>query len=389
MDNVVSGMMTLFAVSNNEGWPDVMYAFSDATGVETGPKPGAGIINAFYFIFFVFIGSFFFLNLFTGVLFLNFEKAQRDEADAMLLDGDEVKWVDMMKMICDEQPEIIKVPKNKIRKAAFDFTRDEGPFANFIMACIILNIFTMAATFEGQSDAYSDILEKINYFFTAAFALECGSKLVAHCGNYFTSAWNKFDFFVVSASFLDIVMANMSANSLKVIRVGPQLARIMRVMRVSRLFKLLNKYKGLQALMSTITFSLPSVINAFALLALVYFIFSVLAVFFFKEITQGAFLDDYMNFINFSQSLVMMLRLSTGEDWPMLMFDLMNTDPDCIPGQTCGTGYAPVFFIMFVLIQQYIMVDLFVLIILQQFDLYYLPTDNVLDRFKTDVNNFK
>jgi hypothetical protein len=42
-----------------------------------------------------------------------------------------------------------------------------------------------------------------------------------------------------------------------------------------------------------------------------------------------------------------------------------------------------------VLIQQYIMVDLFVLIILQQFDLYYLPDDNVLDRFKGDLLNFK
>ena len=89
------------------------------------------------------------------------------------------------------------------------------------MTCIILNIFTMAATFEGQSEAYSAILEKINYFFTGAFAIECGLKLIAHGGNYFGSAWNKFDFFVVSASFLDIVMANMSANSLKVIRVGP------------------------------------------------------------------------------------------------------------------------------------------------------------------------
>ncbi len=35
------------------------------------------------------------------------------------------------------------------------------------------------------------------------------------------------------------------------------------------------------------------------------------------------------------------------------------------------------------------MVDLFVLIILQQFDLYYLPDDNVLDRFKKDVTSFK
>ena len=164
----------------------------------------------------------------------------------------------------------------------------------------------------------------------------------------------------------------------------------MRVMRVSRLFRLLNKYKGLQALIQTITFSLPSVMNAFALLSLVYFIFSVLAVFFFKDVTKGIYLDDYMNFKNFTQSLMMMLRLSTGEDWQMVMFDLMDTDLNtCIPYKTCGSNYSPIFFILFVLIQQYIMVDLFVLIILQQFDLYYLPDDNVLDRFKSDLTNFK
>jgi hypothetical protein len=99
MDNVATAMLTLFIVSNNEGWPDVMYAYSDATGLETGPKPGAGIINAFFFIGFVFVGSFFFLNLFVGVLFLSFEKAQRDEKDSMLLDVEEIRWVDMMKMI--------------------------------------------------------------------------------------------------------------------------------------------------------------------------------------------------------------------------------------------------------------------------------------------------
>ncbi len=84
-----------------------------------------------------------------------------------------------------------------------------------------------------------------------------------------------------------------------------------------------------------------------------------------------------------------MLRLSTGEDWPTVMFDLMNIDENCIPGKNCGTTWASAFFIAFVLIQQYIMVDLFVLIILQQFDLYYLPDDNVLDRFKSDLMTFK
>lgn len=67
----------------------------------------------------------------------------------MLLDGDEIKWVDMMKMILAEQPEIIKIPKNPVRKFCFNIVKDESPFANAIMSCIILNIFTMAATFEG------------------------------------------------------------------------------------------------------------------------------------------------------------------------------------------------------------------------------------------------
>ena len=182
---------------------------------------GNSPMNAYFFIFFVCIGNFFLVNLFVGVLFLNFEKSQRDEQEAMLLDGDEIKWVDMMKMICGEKPEIIKIPKNPLRKWCYDFTRDEGRFAAYIMACIILNIFTMAAIFEGMSDNYNNVLEKVNYFFTASFTLECTLKIVANGFNYFSVGWNRFDFFVVSASFLDIIMANLSANTLSVIKVGP------------------------------------------------------------------------------------------------------------------------------------------------------------------------
>ena len=101
------------------------------------------------------VGTFFFINLFVGVLFMNFEKAQRDEKDAMLLDGDEVKWVDMMKMICSEKPEIVKIPKNPISKWCYNFSKDDSPFSNFIMACIILNIFSMGAIYEGMPYSYS------------------------------------------------------------------------------------------------------------------------------------------------------------------------------------------------------------------------------------------
>jgi len=144
--------------------------------------------------------------LFVGVLFLNFEKSQRDEQEAMLLERSEIQWVDMMKMVCDEKPEIIKIPKNSIRKWAWHFTSDEAPFANFIMGCILLNIVTMAAVFEGMSAEYDGVLEKINLVFTISFTVEMVLKMVAHGPNYFDAGWNKFDCFVVSASYLDIIM---------------------------------------------------------------------------------------------------------------------------------------------------------------------------------------
>jgi hypothetical protein len=76
-------MITLFIVATVEGWPDIMYQYTDITGEGRGPKFGDTPLNAYFFVIFVFIGSYFFMNLFVGVLFMNFEAAQRDEREAM------------------------------------------------------------------------------------------------------------------------------------------------------------------------------------------------------------------------------------------------------------------------------------------------------------------
>ncbi|CDW83739.1 cation channel family protein [Stylonychia lemnae] len=389
-DNVPRAMITLFVVATQEGWPDLMYAYTDITNEAQGPKPGESPANAYFFVAFVFVGSFFFMNLFVGVLFMNFEAAQRDEKEALLLDGDEMKWVDMMKMIIQTKPEIIKTPKNVISQFLYKHTKPETKFDLFIMICIILNMLQMAINFEGQTVTYGKGLEVANYIFTGIFALEVMLKIVANGTAYFAPTWHKFDVFVVISSFLDIVMGQLSTATLKPLRVAPQLARVLRVLRVSRLFKLLNKYKGLQALIQTITFSIPSLSNVFALLLLVYFIFAVLGVFMFRQITVGNIIDPtFMNFANFSQALIILLRISTGEDWPTIMYDTMNTDSTCIQGKNCGYSYSPVFFIAFVMICSYVMLNLFVLIILQQFELYYLPQDNILQQFREDLIKFK
>jgi len=68
-------MMTLFIVASLEGWPDIMLAAVDSTGVDKGPEPENSPLNAYFFIIFILIGSFFLLNFFIGVLFLKYAQA--------------------------------------------------------------------------------------------------------------------------------------------------------------------------------------------------------------------------------------------------------------------------------------------------------------------------
>lgn len=65
-------MMTLFIVSSLEGWPDIMYSAIDTTKIDNGPKYENSVGYMFFFVIFLMIGSFFFLNFFIGVLFLKY-----------------------------------------------------------------------------------------------------------------------------------------------------------------------------------------------------------------------------------------------------------------------------------------------------------------------------
>ena len=72
-------MMTLFIIASLEGWPDIMYQSIDVTKRDNGPKKLASPAYSLFFIVFILIGSFFFLNFFIGVLFLKYEQARKEE----------------------------------------------------------------------------------------------------------------------------------------------------------------------------------------------------------------------------------------------------------------------------------------------------------------------
>ena len=221
-DSVPDAIISLFIVSNLEGWPDVMWSAVDSIEVEVGPAFENTPEAAYFFVIFIFLGSFFFLNFFVGVIFLNFEEAQRLEKAALYMSDQQMKWLDIMKMIIKAKPDLetTNVPKSAIRKKFHAFITNNKVDIT-IMMFIVMNMITMAMQYETQNQMYTDVLKIMNYVFTAVFALEAVLKLIAFGSSYFKSGWNRFDFFVVISSFIDLLMTMLDAATLSIIRVGP------------------------------------------------------------------------------------------------------------------------------------------------------------------------
>ena len=231
------------------------------------------------------------------------------------------------------------------------------------MAVIVLNAGAMACEHYGQTQAWTDTLDGISYACTAVFIVEAVIKLVAMGRKYFDSRWNAFDFFCVATS-----VAGLAAN------IGSTTS-VLRVLRLARVFRLVRKLKGLRMLFNTLVISLPGLVNIGALLFLLCFVFAVLGMNLFGKVMFGENLNRDANFTNFGNSLLVLLRMVTGEAWNSIMYDAMVTeatsdcDParDCAPGTCCGVAGAPAYFIAFVVLGSFVTLNLLIAVVVDNF----------------------
>ena len=108
----------------------------------------------------------------------------------------------------------------------------------------------------------------------------------------------------------------------------------------------------------------------------------------FGNIKSGEVIDDLKNFNNFFDAFLLLFAITTGEDWNKIMFDCSRVAPECVPNETCGKSQAFIYFFAIILVCSHVMLNLFILVIIQQFEKYYLPTENMITFFKNDQANF-
>lgn len=78
-------MLTLFVLSTLEGWPNYLFYFIDASS--EGPVKDNYPLMILFFVVFIFVGSMFLLNLFIGVIFLNYRLAEHAAKNKYLTDS--------------------------------------------------------------------------------------------------------------------------------------------------------------------------------------------------------------------------------------------------------------------------------------------------------------
>lgn len=136
----------------------------------------------------------------------------------------------------------------------------------------------------------SEPIKIINYVFAGIFAIEAIIKIIALGRSYFKESWNIFDFIIVIATLVGI-MIDCSFD----LGVGTK-TTIIRAFRVVRIFRIIKKAKVLRIIIDTFIVSLPSLLNVGGLLFLIIFIYAVLGVQLFADIKLQEDLNHHANF---------------------------------------------------------------------------------------------
>ncbi|XP_075762182.1 voltage-dependent N-type calcium channel subunit alpha-1B isoform X5 [Pelodiscus sinensis] len=370
-DNVLWALLTLFTVSTGEGWPTVLKHSVDATHEDQGPSPGYRMeMSIFYVVYFV-VFPFFFVNIFVALIIITFQEQGDKVMSECSLEKNERACIDFA---ISAKPLTRYMPQNKqsFQYKMWKFVVSP-PFEYFIMAMIALNTIVLMMKFYDAPETYEEMLKCLNIVFTSMFSMECVLKIIAFgVLNYFRDAWNVFDFVTVLGSITDILVTEIADNFINL--------SFLRLFRAARLIKLLRQGYTIRILLWTFVQSFKALPYVCLLIAMLFFIYAIIGMQVFGNIAldDDTSINRHNNFRTFLQALMLLFRSATGEAWHEIMLScLSNRACDKLSGLTkneCGSDFAYFYFVSFIFLCSFLMLNLFVAVIMDNFE--YLTRDS-------------
>uniref|UniRef100_A0A3B3R787 Voltage-dependent N-type calcium channel subunit alpha n=1 Tax=Paramormyrops kingsleyae TaxID=1676925 RepID=A0A3B3R787_9TELE len=370
-DNVLWAFLTLFTVSTGEGWPTVLKHSVDATFEDQGPSPGFRIeMSIFYVVYFV-VFPFFFVNIFVALIIITFQEQGDKALSQCSLEKNERACIDFA---INARPLTRYMPENKqsFQYKMWKFVVS-APFEYSIMAMIALNTVVLMMKFHGAPDLYEAMLKYLNIVFTALFSLECILKMIGFGPlNYLKDAWNVFDFVTVLGSITDILVTEIKHKLINL--------SFLKLFRAARLIKLLRQGYTIRILLWTFVQSFKALPYVCLLIAMLFFIYAIIGMQVFGniELNEDTAINHHNNFRTFLQALMLLFRSATGEAWHEIMLSCLSHRPCDVgsgtTGRDCGSDFAYFYFVSFIFLCSFLMLNLFVAVIMDNFE--YLTRDS-------------
>ncbi|KAJ7988513.1 hypothetical protein DPEC_G00324360 [Dallia pectoralis] len=369
-DNVLWAFLTLFTVSTGEGWPMVLKHSVDATYEDQGPSPGFRMETSIFYVVYFVVFPFFFVNIFVALIIITFQEQGDKAMSECSLEKNERACIDFA---INAKPLTRYMPADK---KSFQYRMWEfvvsPPFEYSIMTMIALNTVVLMMKFHGAPELYEAMLKYLNIVFTALFTLECVLKIIAFGPlNYLKAAWNVFDFVTVLGSITDILVTEIKDKLINL--------SFLRLFRAARLIKLLRQGYTIRILLWTFVQSFKALPYVCLLIAMLFFIYAIIGMQVFGniELHEESAINHHNNFQTFFQALMLLFRSATGEAWHEIMLSCLSNRPcDRLSGsggKECGSDFAYFYFVSFIFLCSFLMLNLFVAVIMDNFE--YLTRD--------------
>ncbi|XP_037098583.1 voltage-dependent L-type calcium channel subunit alpha-1C isoform X6 [Syngnathus acus] len=419
-DDVLQGMMALFAVSTFEGWPGLLYRAIDSHTEDVGPIYNYRVVISIFFIIYIIIIAFFMMNIFVGFVIVTFQEQGEQEYKNCELDKNQRQCVEYA---LKARPLRRYIPKNPYQYKVW-YVVNSSYFEYLMFTLILLNTICLAMQHHGQTKNFNDAMNILNMLFTGLFTVEMILKLIAFKPRgYFSDPWNVFDFLIVIGSIIDVILSeinhyfvdawnafdalivvgsivDIAITEVNGLQNSEENARIsitfFRLFRVMRLVKLLSRGEGIRTLLWTFIKSFQALPYVALLIVMLFFIYAVIGMQMFGKIAlqDHTQINRNNNFQTFPQAVLLLFRCATGEAWQEIMLACSPYRP-CEKGSSnenitiqedCGSQFAIIYFVSFYMLCAFLIINLFVAVIMDNFD--YLTRDwsilgpHHLDEFK-------
>lgn len=208
---------------------------------------------------------------------------------------------------------------------------ESKPVQRFIITLILLNAVTLGMeTSPALVADFGPVLLTIDAFVLSIFVIEIGTKLVAFGPRFFRDPWNVFDFAVVAVA---LVPAS-----------GP--LAVLRTLRVLRVLRLVSVMPKMRLVVQSLLHAVPGIGAIAGLMLLLFYVAAVMA-----TGLYGSQFPDWFGSIG--ASMYTLFQVMTLESWSMgIARPVMEAHP-----------YAWIFFIPFILVATFTMLNLFIAII--------------------------